>query len=248
MTLVDIESHNLYVDHCIKGCDCDPHTVVQATVKGKDFNISVPYCTADIGKSPRLDACDALSKHTGYNIIRSAVAEEYVKEYTNGYVGDFLNEVSPVVHGTFGNNYYLKRDVLEFCSGSIFRRELCKICGYRQCENSQFCDENRSDIDRIYRAYKGSYVYFLFHPATTLVKVGTSLDPTKRIKSHKSANAGEIQILGIIRGSESLERSIHHELEQWRAAGKKEWFYYTESVAKYISRTISCVENLQKDI
>jgi hypothetical protein len=246
--LVDTESHNLYVDHYREGCDCDPHTVVQTTVAGKDFNISVPYCTADIGRSPLLDACDTLSKHTGYKIIRLEEAEEYVTDYTDGCLADFFGEVLPVVRGNFGNNYFLKREVLEFCSNSIFRRKLCKVCGHRKCSDKRFCSDNKWDFESTYREYKGSYVYFLFHPATTLVKIGTSRDPSKRIKSHRSSNAGEIQTLGIVHGSDRLEKSIHQELEQWRAAGKKEWFYYTESVARYISRTISCVENLQKDI
>lgn len=248
MTLVDTESHNLHVDHYREGCDCGPYTVVQTTVLGKDFNISVPTCTADICRSPLLDACDALSRHTGYKIIRQEEAERYVTDYTDGCIADFFGEVLPVVRGTFGNNYYLKREILEFCSKSIFRRKLCKVCGHRQCSDSGFCSESKLDAESTHREYKGSYVYFLFHPATTLVKIGTSVDPTKRIKSHRSANAGEIQTLGIIHGSGYLERAIHQELDQWRAAGKREWFYYTESVAKYISRTISCVKNLNKEI
>jgi len=249
MTLVDTESHNLYVDHYREGCDCDPYTVVQATVAGKDFNISVPYCTADIQRSPLLSACETLSGHTGYKIIRSEEAEKYVTDYTDGFLSDFFEEVLPVVRGNFGNNYYLKREVLKFCSHSIFRRELCKVCGHRKCSDRRFCSDNERDFGSIYRDYRGSgsYVYFLFHPATTLVKIGTSVDPTKRIKSHRSANAGEIQTLGIVHGSDRLEKSIHEELEQWRAAGKKEWFYYTEDVAKYISRTISCLKNLNEE-
>jgi len=214
---------------------------------GKDFNVSVPTCRAQIYRTPIFDACATLSKHTGYEIIKTVDAEEYVTDYTDGCLSDFFGEVLPVVQGMFGNNYFLKRDVLRFCSGSLYRRKLCKLCGHRRCSDHEFCSHNVWSIAHNHRMYHGSYVYFLFHPATTQVKIGTSIQPTKRIRSHRSANAGEIQTLGIIEGSGELEKTIHEDLSEWRAAGKTEWFYYTESVAKYIARIISCVKNLDEE-
>jgi len=207
----------------------------------KNFNISVPYCISRVNGTPILDACNALEKHTGYKIIKSSEAEDYVREYTEETVHTFLENVPPVIQGAFGNDYFLKREVMWFCVHHEVSR--CNFCGDRHCQDYS-CKENRWDFERTNQICE-CYVYFLFHPATAQVKIGHSKNPMTRIQSHRSANAGDVKCLGIIEGSVFLEKNIHYDLSPWKASGKAEWFYYTDPVEKYIERMLSCVNHFK---
>lgn len=259
---VKADAKNLYIEHHRHNrlgadCDCPPQRIIQATVRGKNFNIFVPTCTAVIGKQPILDACNCLSEHTGYSIIKSDETKEIVNKYTNETIYDFRQEVSPVINGTFGNDYYLKREVLEFCSKSTKPVYPCSLCGVRHCDN-YFCRNNSWDFSHNSELYSyrthgkevrihgtDIYVYFIYHIGTRQVKIGHSTNPEKRIQTHLSSNSGEMRVLGIIYGSKFLESSIHQDLKTWLAPGKKEWFFYSETVAKYIQRVLDCVKNYE---
>lgn len=210
---------------------------------GKHYNIFVPACVAHISRSPILSACDFLEETTGYEIIRSVEAERIIKDYSYRTIHNFKQDVPPVIHGAYNNEYYLKREVFEYCLH--YEQKKCEWCAKRHCKNRE-CEELSWDLKNISREYGDSFVYFLLHPANGQVKIGYSREPIKRVKAHRASNAGEIVCLGVIYGSKNLEGYIHDDLQFYRTAGKKEWFYYTENVKKYIDMIIKNVKNYER--
>ena len=267
---VKVDSINLYIEHDVKDCKCHAERIVQATVEDINYNVFVPYCVAHNTRSPILAACDKLEQHTGYKILSKNRVESILREYSNEPVGKFLRSphdleilefendaekyefdlCRPVIHGTFGNDYYLKRNVFKWIlTGAVWGRakKKCDLCGTRDCEDND-CSRMTESLSQQCRETSEGYVYFLLHPATLQLKVGTTVNPKKRIQTHRSANSGEIKVIGIVKGSPALENSIHYDLRSMnvRIPGKKEWFFYTEQVKEYTDRLISCIENYKE--
>jgi hypothetical protein len=242
-----------------EGCKCYTERVIQVSIpdfsgrypvsredfcsrrdSGQHYNVLVPDCVAHISQSPISAAAKAVEEKTGYIIINLSETKNIVKKNSNATLGDFDSTVPPIIPAAFGNNYYLQREVFEFCIWNSSKK--CKWCNKRHCGDWN-CEREIWDLKDVSNRYGESFVYFLYHAAVGQVKIGYSDQPEKRIQAHRASNAGEIQCLGVVYGSKRLEGNIHDELKIWRTSGKREWFYYTDHVEKYINIILSCVKN-----
>lgn len=250
---VKTDSIDLYLEHEEEGCRCPPERVTQATVDDVDYNIFVPHCVARWGR-PIREACDRLERQTGYKIIDADEVKYLINEYSYTPVARFLycddedgprTERKPIIRGRFGNNYYLKREVLEWVVTHSEVKQKCH-CGVRNCRDAD-CEAVTKDLEFAKRLFDEGYVYFLLHTATLQLKIGTTVKPKKRIQAHKSANAGELKTIGVIKGSRELEGNIHQELTElgFLVPGKREWFFYSQPVAEYVDRLVTCIENYE---
>ena len=140
---VKTDSIDLYIEHEEEGCRCPPERVTQATVDDVDYNIFVPHCVARWGR-PIREACDRLERQTGYEIIDAGEVEYLINEYSYTPVARFLycgdedgprTERKPIIRGRFGNNYYLKREVLEWVVTHSEVKQKCH-CGVRNCRDA----------------------------------------------------------------------------------------------------------------
>ena len=251
---VKTDSIDLYIEHEEEECRCPPERVQQATFDGADYNIFVPHCVAADSGRPIREACERLERQIGYEIIDTDEVKQLVHKYSHTPVGAFFygddedeprRERKPIVRGRFGNNYYLKREVLEWVVAYSKVKEKCH-CGVRNCKDTD-CRAVTQDLQFAESLFNEGYVYFLLHAATLQLKVGTTIKPKQRIQAHKSANSGEIRTIGVVKGSRELEGNIHQDLTElgFLVPGKKEWFFYSQPVAEYVDRLVMCIENYE---
>ena len=80
-----------------------------------------------------------------------------------------------------------------------------------------------------------SYVYFI-QSREGPIKIGYSTDPKRRIASIDSANHSDLEVIGIVRGTEELEAQIHADLSRYRKCG--EWFEPTSGLLEYIQNIL----------
>lgn len=66
------------------------------------------------------------------------------------------------------------------------------------------------------------------------VKIGFSDNVTKRISQIQTANPKDLSVELIIDGDYAFEQKIHNDLKEFSVKG--EWFYYSDSVKKYIDK------------
>jgi hypothetical protein len=77
-----------------------------------------------------------------------------------------------------------------------------------------------------------SKVYFVFSVVANAVKVGQSETPWRRLRSLQVGHPGELRMLAMQNGGESLERALHGRFKEYRLTG--EWFRYEGEVKDYI--------------
>lgn len=87
-------------------------------------------------------------------------------------------------------------------------------------------EERANELDVVSRAIEAAepVVYAIRAKATNVVKIGVSEDPDSRLASLQTANADELELMGYIPGSTTLEAAIHKLLSAYRVRG--EWFQY----------------------
>lgn len=73
----------------------------------------------------------------------------------------------------------------------------------------------------------GRYCYIIYAPSAGLVKVGSTGDPVKRIRTLRTASPVPLEVVSVARGSGAFgggfwERQIHAEYHHLRHHG--EWF------------------------
>lgn len=82
-----------------------------------------------------------------------------------------------------------------------------------------------------------SSVYFAQCISTGLIKIGVSVDVTKRIKQIEQASCRRLSLLGTIPGNISIERRLH---KQWSACREMgEWFAPNAEMLASISEMIA---------
>jgi hypothetical protein len=69
-------------------------------------------------------------------------------------------------------------------------------------------------------------VYFVINEQMTRLKIGTSVNPEKRLRSIQTGNADTLVIYGTVLGDRHFEKQLHNELRKHRISG--EWFSFPE--------------------
>ena len=81
--------------------------------------------------------------------------------------------------------------------------------------------------------YKGlrprGYIYYFRGSNPFVVKIGRTISPTSRLRSHRTAMSNGIVVLGVVpvRNPKVAERYIHQLFASSRKHKKAEWFYMT---------------------
>lgn len=73
-------------------------------------------------------------------------------------------------------------------------------------------------------------IYFI--KANDRVKIGYTLDPSKRIPSIQTSSPYKLEVLLIIDGTIELERELHKNFQEYKIAG--EWFEYGERMESFV--------------
>lgn len=77
-----------------------------------------------------------------------------------------------------------------------------------------------------------SRVYFLRGVDTGRIKIGTAMEPAKRLASLQTGCSERLEIVATVAGDASLERRLHERFKQSRMHG--EWFHPTTELVAFI--------------
>lgn len=86
----------------------------------------------------------------------------------------------------------------------------------------------RESLDKLSKGY----VYFVHAKKTGLIKIGTSIQPSKRIAALKNGSPDHLRLIAIMPGGRTTEALIHERFENCRKRG--EWFEATADLISYI--------------
>lgn len=85
-------------------------------------------------------------------------------------------------------------------------------------------------VDEVNRRYQTTIgipeVYFVINEQMTRLKIGTSVDPTKRLRAIQTGNADALVIYGTVLGDRHFEKQLHREFAEHRLNG--EWFVFAD--------------------
>lgn len=81
-------------------------------------------------------------------------------------------------------------------------------------------------------------VYFIQAGANGPVKIGTAIDPRKRLYTLQVANYERLEIVARVPGYDGLESCIHNALDEHRIRG--EWFRPAPEVMAWVERAARC--------
>lgn len=76
-------------------------------------------------------------------------------------------------------------------------------------------------------------IYFLQNPADRTIKIGYSKSPDVRIQALQTGSSQELQLLGLMNGDKTKERSIHRRFAAHNIGG--EWFKPAEELVDFIN-------------
>jgi hypothetical protein len=77
-------------------------------------------------------------------------------------------------------------------------------------------------------------IYFILRTDLNLIKIGTTVRLSVRLKQLRSQVKADLKVLGIMDGSYADERVLHDRFKTMRAEG--EWFINTPSLLEFIER------------
>ena len=83
------------------------------------------------------------------------------------------------------------------------------------------------------REGSGAFVYFLRIAENGPIKIGTAIDPSRRIKGLQAAHHRKLVLLGTMRGGSRTEREIHRAFKTSRLSG--EWFRTSKRLLAFIA-------------
>lgn len=89
-----------------------------------------------------------------------------------------------------------------------------------------------------------SYVYFIADGA--LVKIGTSMNPYKRLKQLQTGASTKLRMVAVVPGGVARERRFHERFKGRRVRG--EWFQLTEDALKNITVMESDQSGVLEDV
>lgn len=84
---------------------------------------------------------------------------------------------------------------------------------------------------------KSSWVYFIESEGSSLIKIGYSISPEKRLKELQTSSPEALELLGTIPGGKAEEAELHKKFERHREHG--EWFRKVPELATFIDRQTS---------
>jgi hypothetical protein len=82
------------------------------------------------------------------------------------------------------------------------------------------------------------YVYFV--RTGKYLKIGISRYVEKRLKAMQIGNSKRMILIGVIEGSNALEKSLHKKFERFKTRG--EWFHYTPELKAAVAELIAPAE------
>lgn len=85
-----------------------------------------------------------------------------------------------------------------------------------------------------------SYVYFMFNPKTSLIKIGFSRCPTSRKDCLNTEHKTKLEILGMVPGTMHDERMMHFKF--WEHRSHHEWFFDFPSIREEAANGVSELE------
>ena len=77
-----------------------------------------------------------------------------------------------------------------------------------------------------------SYVYFLLDKSNGAVKIGTTTNPNKRLKTIQCGHSQPLEILKVVEGGYELEAELHKKFVDYKILG--EWFKVHKNLTSYI--------------
>lgn len=90
-----------------------------------------------------------------------------------------------------------------------------------------------------------SFVYFIRDESQKAIKIGTSVDPSSRLRTLQCANARPLSLVVAIKGTVKDERRLHGRFRKSRLAG--EWFAADGEVGTFVEQLQSMTEAEQAD-
>lgn len=84
-----------------------------------------------------------------------------------------------------------------------------------------------------FRHYDGASVYFV--RSGDLVKIGHSLNVTKRLSALQIGSPVPLELWHVVKGQRSLEKELHERFSADRAHG--EWFRVSPAITEYVEAT-----------
>lgn len=87
-------------------------------------------------------------------------------------------------------------------------------------------------------------IYFIYHDGH--IKIGSSVDPWKRLSSLQTAHHAPLEMLAVMPGEASDEHKLHQRFGRCRKHG--EWFRDDRMLRQYIDEVRSCYPDLQKHL
>lgn len=82
-----------------------------------------------------------------------------------------------------------------------------------------------------------SVVYFLLSGSAGLVKIGTTIDLTRRMTELRRRHEPRFRLLGSVRGNRKHERAWHERFRHLHATG--EWFIYPGELSRAIDAALT---------
>jgi hypothetical protein len=80
--------------------------------------------------------------------------------------------------------------------------------------------------------WREGFIYFIRSHRMGAIKIGFATDVEKRMRSLKTAIAGDIELLGTVAGNVDDERALHDRFSAYRISG--EWFEPADEIITHI--------------
>ncbi len=104
----------------------------------------------------------------------------------------------------------------------VWPRDDIKFIVWLEVNRHRFMVSEQYKIELDGNGKEKCYVYFIQEKTTLSIKIGSSVKPTNRLKSLKTANPNGLDLIGIIPGDADVEREFHKRFAEHRLEG--EWF------------------------
>jgi len=89
------------------------------------------------------------------------------------------------------------------------------------------------DATRLPRSMEG-WCYVYFAQSGAYVKIGRALNPSERLRTLQTAQAGDVALLACVAAHVALEAAIHKRFDHLRTRGKGEWFQLEPDLIAFI--------------
>ena len=84
-------------------------------------------------------------------------------------------------------------------------------------------------------------IYVLEEGINGPIKIGTAVNPKKRLQSLQGGNSKQLNMIMTFEGGSALENQIHKDLAKYKIRDEGEWFYRVDEVFSYL-KNLSTIE------